>query len=143
MDILKDKLMKNKILDYFLYCSIPDFQKPINEYLEIKQNFLDSKKMLILNIIAIFFFFLKKEIFVLFFCFILLYFFKYFQLDCHLLSSKVYYEESSWFDSTFWKKPFFLLKKDKLLSNQKIRPIIRKTFKTLLLFVCLSCVYIR
>lgn len=134
--------MKNKILDYLLYCSIPEFQKPVNEYLEIKKNFLDSKKMLILNILAIFFLFFNKQIFFLFLSFNLLYFIKYFQLNDRLIASKIYYEEASWFDSTFWKKPFFLLRKDKLLSIQKIRPILRKIFKSIVLFICLSCVYI-
>jgi hypothetical protein len=134
--------MKNKILDYLLYCSIPEVQKPVNEYLEIKKNFLDSKKMLTINILAIFFFFFKQEVFFLLFFFSLLYFLKYFQLNDRLIASKIYYEEASWFDSTFWKKPFFLLRKDKLLSIQKIRPILRKIFKNILLFVCLSCVYI-
>lgn len=134
--------MKNKILDYLLYCSIPEVQKPVNEYLEIKKNFLDSKKMLTINILAILFFFVNKGLFIFFLFLNLLSFLKYFQLNDRLIVAKIYYEEASWFDSNFWKKPFFLLRKDKLLSIQKIRPIIRKIFKTLILFVCLSCVYI-
>jgi hypothetical protein len=134
--------MKNKILDYLLYCSIPEVQKPVNEYLEIKKNFLNNKKILITNILAIFLFFLNRGMFFFLIVLSLLSFFKYFQLNDRLIASKIYYEEASWFDSNFWKKPFFLLRKDKLLSIQKIRPILRKIFKSLILFLCLSCVYI-
>tara|TARA_B110000503_G_C6796818_1_gene269452 strand:+ start:170 stop:373 length:204 start_codon:yes stop_codon:yes gene_type:complete len=50
-----------------------------------------------------------------------------------LTQSRVFYEEASWFDGKIWEKPFFLIKNDKLLSSQKIQPILKRLFGTILI----------
>jgi hypothetical protein len=60
--------------------------------------------------------------------------------------SKIYYEESSWFDNKIWQKNIFLIKKDKIFSKQKIKRKLSLFYKiffiflinTILLFLLLS-----
>jgi len=124
----------NANLKIFLLCPVPENQKPINEYIDLKENFL-------LNWTT----FNQKNYFVKFFSFYLFWFSLVFLLTLdlsfkHILSNllwslgislslqnlmvfffflrwkemkkrfnqaRLFYEESSWFDGQIWEKPFF------------------------------------
>jgi hypothetical protein len=148
----------NANLKIFLLCPVPENQKPINEYIDLKENFL-------LNWTT----FDQKNYFVKFFSFYLFWFSLVFLLTLdlsfkHILSNllwslgislslqnlmvfffflrwkemkkrfnqaRLFYEESSWFDGQIWEKPFFLIKNDQLIATQKIEPILKRLQKTL------------
>ena len=60
-------------------------------------------------------------------------FIRWSSMNKRLIESRVFYEEASWFDGQTWEKPFFLIKNDKLLSTQKIQPVIRRIWTTILI----------
>ncbi len=69
--------------------------------------------------------------------FFLLYFFQILiwqQIFNHFRVSKIYYEESSWFDTKICQKLCFLIKKDKFFASQKIKGKIRQLNKIQKLF---------
>jgi len=147
-------------LKIFLLCPVPENQKPINEYIDLKENFF-------LNWTT----FTEKNYFLKFFSFYLCWFLLIFLLTIdlsfkHIFSNilwslgislllqnimlfffflrwkemkkrfnqaRLFYEESSWFDGQIWEKPFFLIKNDKLIASQKIEPILKRLRKTLFL----------
>lgn len=140
----------------FLLCPVPEDQKPINQYINLKENFflkwtqIPIKKY-IFQIFSLYFIsfptfligflnltpFSLKEIETLFlisstFFFLILYF-RWWEINQQLIQSQVFYEEASWFDGKNWQKPFFLIKNDKLLSSQKVSPILNRLFFTLLI----------
>jgi hypothetical protein len=53
------------------------------------------------------------------------------QIERRLKKSRLFYEEASWYDGQIWEKPFSILKNDKLLSTQKIRPFLQTIFRLL------------
>ena len=143
-------------LNVFLLCPIPEEQKPINAYIEGKKNiFLNwttcSLKQYIFKILSayliVFPFFLLcflqltpfsfLEIVNIFFLSSLFFFIsmliRWSSIHKRLMESRVFYEETSWFDGQVWEKPFFLMKNDKLLTSQKIQPIIRRIWATILI----------
>ena len=169
--------MKNPIQIFFL-CPVPEEQKPINEYIGLKENqitnwttlsqsnyfakltsfltftftlsffwwkkdqlgsligtlFLadwETSKSLILQI----FFknlveYLLSTFSFLLFCFSVLVF-RWEQLRNRLNQSRFLYEEASWYDVQIWEKPFALIKNEKLMTSQKIEPILNRLFQTL------------
>lgn len=131
--------------------SIPEDQKPINEYIENKENFflnwtiLEKKeywirlKKYFLSFFLFFFLFEKSFslkvfffscIFSLFFLIIL--FFRWKEIYQRLTETRLFYEEASWFNIQIWEKNFFLIKNDKLISYQKLKSILRRLFNTLI-----------
>jgi len=145
----------NSKIKTFLLCPIPDNQKPINEYIELKENFSSnwttySNKYYFNTLTFLFsFFFLTIAFFQIFtnnnninkltvFIFsnflistiletlillsiiLLLNFLIWSQIQYKFFKSFVFYEESSWFDSQIWQKPYFLIKNDQLINKQKI-----------------------
>jgi hypothetical protein len=52
-----------------------------------------------------------------------------------LLSAKVYYEESGWYDGKIWIKPPTILKHERLLYYYQLVPLILRVKKTLKLIV--------
>lgn len=148
----------NLNIKIFLLCPIPDDQKPINEYINLKENdftnlILLSRKNYLSKICTNFliYFFLSTPISFLFklnnelllfnsffsisfliFSF-LINLLRWSQLLKRFRSSRLFYEEGSWYDGQFWEKPLELIKNDKLLSTQKIKPILKRIKKTLLL----------
>lgn len=144
----------------FLLCPIPDDQKPINQYFSLKENILFNLlginktnyfSKILLNYILFFtlitpftfLFKLNKEIFLFNSLFsiniILIFFIINFVLWLQLLNqfrnARLFYEEGSWYDGQFWEKPIELIKNDKLIIQQKIKPIIKRIIKAITLLM--------
>lgn len=144
----------------FLLCPIPDDQKPINQYFSLKENILFNLlginktnyfSKILLNYILFFIlitpftflFKLNKEIFLFNSLFsiniILIFFIINFVLWLQLLNqfrnARLFYEEGSWYDGQFWEKPIELIKNDKLIIQQKIKPIIKRIIKAITLLM--------
>lgn len=150
----------------FLLCPIPEDQKPINEYIDFKENILTnwtkfSQKKYIKNLFltSLFFFtifsffsfnelliFVKNNLFywLLIKCLLSLLsvffylnfiIFRWITINKKFQTPRIIYEEASWYDGQIWNKPFFLIKNDKLLSTQKIDPILQRLIRTNL--ICL------
>ena len=143
----------NSFIKIFLLCPIPEDQKPINVYIGLKENVLTnwttlSKKNYEQKLISLFLsFFLIVSIsrirdfeevnyliewllmncflsliFLSFLLFIIFYRWK--QVEKDFNQPRIFYEEASWYDGQIWEKPFSILKNDKLISTQKIKPIL-------------------
>lgn len=158
----------HKNIKLFLLCPVPDDQKPINEYIGLKKNpltcwttisqinyqkkirkglFLASLIYGLFTINNIFidfnnlFEWFLKDLFVsinfaLFLIAIII--FRWKQTQIRFNQTRLVYEEGSWYDSQVWEKPFLIIKNDKLLSTQKIEPILQRLKQTLLLLFCLD-----
>jgi hypothetical protein len=85
----------------YLLCPIPDEQKPITEYINLKKY---------LNQPFLSFFFLLR----------------WKDIEKRLNDPCVIYEEASWYDGQIWDKPFSIIKNDRLLSTQIIQPFLKK-----------------
>lgn len=144
----------------FLLCPVPDDQKPINEYLNLKQNkflnwgnlsFNKNKNFLVTLFLSFFSFFsighlqdLSFNTFfeILFNTFVIIQFFllviliRWITINQKFQSSRLIYEEASWYDGQTWEKPFFLIKNDKLISTQKIEPILEDIIKSFFISLC-------
>jgi hypothetical protein len=145
----------NKNIKFFLLCPVPDEQKPINEYIGLKENFLTSWTTLttknyekkIISVAT--FFFLTISLFqvssfqgiyyltdwilenlfltTLFLSFLFLILLsRWKQNENRFQQARLFYEEASWYDGQIWEKPLGVIKNDKLLSTQKIRPIRKR-----------------
>lgn len=142
----------------FLLCPVPEEQKPINEYISIKENPLinwtmETTQKYILKIFSLYFLafptflicflnltpFSFQEILRIFLISSLIFltsiYNRWLSINQRLIKSRVFYEEASWFDGKFWEKPFFLIKNDKLLSSQKIQPVLKRLFYTIIINV--------
>jgi hypothetical protein len=154
----------NSNIKIFLLCPVPETQKPINEYISLKENFLTNwttlnKDKYYQKIINFYIFFLSLSCFFTFpnFSFSGKFFFDYlivnllitnslllilfltlyvnwYQIKSRFEVSRLVYEESSWYDSQIWEKPFLLIKNDKLLKTQKIQPIIQRLSRIIRIF---------
>jgi hypothetical protein len=144
----------------FLLCPIPEEQKPINEYITLKQNFLtkwlilsnkEYQKRLLFTFLGCFcvlmlfqwppfefsrsFFHMMavqsfETFFVLIFLFLII-FARWKQIEKRFHASRLFYEEASWYDGQIWEKPFSILKNDRLINSQKIRPLLLRNQRTL------------
>jgi hypothetical protein len=141
------------VMRVYLLCPVPEDQKPINEYIDLKENFFlkwtsfETKKYfsrlfaLYGSLFFLFSFFqgsqwMKNPIEALFstlflssfFLFILLVFafIRWKDVKKRFNQARLFYEEASWFDGQIWEKPFFIIKNDKLISTQKIDPIMQR-----------------
>ena len=148
----------------FLLCPVPDDQKPINEYLNLKENkFLNwgnlntnkNKKFLATLFLTFFSFFSIGQLQVLSFSsffeslfntlviiqfFLLVILIRWITINEKFQNSRLIYEEASWYDGQIWEKPFFLIKNDKLISTQKIEPILEEIIKSF--FLSLSFLFL-
>ena len=150
----------NSNIKIFLLCPVPEEQKPINGYIGLKENQLTnwttlSKKNYEKKLISLFSFFffvvsffrfssfsdsryvfdwflitLSLSLTLLFFL-ILLIFFRWKQIEKDFNQPRLFYEEASWYDGQIWEKPFSILKNDKLISTQKIKPILQRISRTM------------
>lgn len=150
----------NSNIKIFLLCPVPEDQKPINAYIGLKENQLTnwttlSKKNYekkLLSFFAFFFLFvsflrissfpdnryllewLLVNFFIslnLLFFLILLVFSRWKQIERDFNEPRLFYEEASWYDGQIWEKPFSILKNDKLISTQKIKPILQRISRTI------------
>jgi hypothetical protein len=61
--------------------------------------------------------------------FLLVNFARWKQVEIRLSKSRLFYEEASWYDGQIWENLFYF-KNDKLLSTQKIQPILQRILRT-------------
>ena len=134
-------------------CPVPREQQPTNEFIELSKSKIfswpKSKKSLILILIKFW-----VVAFVLFLVissgsvyfktsllkYILLSFFGSLSIPLlisirlylgwnyifnRLISEKVEYEESGWYDGQIWEKPLFLKEKESLIASIEVKPILR------------------
>ena len=148
----------------FLLCPVPENQKPINEYIGLKENFLTNwttvkKENYYKKIINLYFIFLGISVFFTFpnlsfsgnsllkyivlnlfitntiiLILFLTFYLNWYQIKNRFEMSRLVYEESSWYDSQIWEKPFLLIKNDKLLKSQKIQPILQRLSRIIIIF---------
>jgi hypothetical protein len=146
----------NLNIKIFLLCPVPDDQKPINEYIQLKENnfskliFSSNKSYFSKLILDFFFFFVLSTLIsfllklnynlILFNTFFsinilisifLINFLRWSQLLNKFRNSRLFYEEGSWYDGQTWEKPLEVIKNDKLISTQKIQPILKRIKNTL------------
>jgi len=147
-------------IKFFLLCPIPEDQKPINEYIGLKENPLTnwttlSKKyyerqvfsfFLGIFVLISFFNFSHLEFFdewlfenLFWACFSFMNFgflliFRWSQAQNRFNNSRLFYEEISWYDGQVWEKPLLIIKNDRLVSSQKITPILNRLKRTTNLF---------
>lgn len=153
------------LIKRFLLCPVPDDQKPINQYIEGKENIFTSflfepsnkklEKALNISVFSFLFCFvvqfsgnialllnsLRGSIIVNFSILLGLFaitLFRWGEIYNLFSSSSVIYEEASWFDSQFWEKPFFIIKNDTFLATQKLRPQLKSLSKLIWKIVSLS-----
>lgn len=165
-------------IKFFLLCPIPEEQKPITNYLQLKENKYTNiitlserlyQKLIFRRFILIFLFISSIELLnnsfdfsklslnwfgqrifislaILFF-----YFFTVFYLwkenFTRFQNTRLFYEEASWYDGQIWDKPMLIIKNDRLLNNQKIKPILERLknllfFLSLLILLCLFIIQI-
>jgi len=136
--------MNTKInsIKIFLLCPIPDEQKPINEYINLKK-FLNAEKVnkftklryselntktnnTFIN------FFLKQFKQILINLALII---RWKEIEKRLNLPNILYEEGSWYDSQIWEKPFSMIKNDRLICSQTIKPFLKKNFISLLVFL--------
>jgi hypothetical protein len=139
----------------FFFCPVPETQKPIAELISFQENsffswITFSKRQYQIKLLSIFFFFLIFSFFFFklslsiflasFFCLIIFFvaFFNWSALENKLNFSRLIYEEGSWYDAQIWEKPLSLIKNEKLISTQKIQPILERISSSLLFFFFLT-----
>lgn len=136
--------MNQKInsIQIFLFCPIPDEQKPINEYINLKKflnperinkfrklNFPELNKKTKDNILP---FFLKEWNQILLNFLLIL---RWNEIEKRFNLPNVIYEEGSWYDSQIWEKPFSMIKKDRLINSQTVKPFLKRIFFVFFLFL--------
>ena len=150
----------NTNIKIFLLCPVPEEQKPINVYIGLKENPLTnwttlSKKKYekkVFSITSSFFILISlfrigmleesnyfiewlltncviSSGFITFLLFVIFYRWK--QVEKEFNQPRIFYEEASWYDGQIWEKPFLILKNDKLISTQKIQPILERIARTI------------
>ena len=144
---MNQKLNSIKI---FLLCPIPDEQKPISEYINLKK-FITEKRITKFTILQLSQTYIKKkdeviqnffkefkQIIVGLFLFV-----RWNEIKKRLNLPNIIYEEGSWYDSQIWEKPFSMIKNDRLINSQIIKPYFKLVFISfyLCLFMIL-CIFI-
>jgi len=151
-------------IKFFLLCPIPEDQKPINEYIGLKENPLTnwttlSKKQYERKIFSLFFgsllflcvlnssefeflenwlveMLFRSTLLFVSFCFLLI--FRWSQVLTRFNDARLFYEESSWYDGQIWEKPLMIIKNDRLIGKQKIVPILNRLKRTTYFFSYIS-----
>lgn len=151
-------------IKFFLLCPIPEDQKPINEYIGLKENSLTnwttlSRKyyerkvrsffLVIFSLVSFLNLsdlelggmwfvnnlFITTLVFVTL-CFIII--FRWSEVQKRFDSPRLVYEEVSWYDAQIWDKPLIIIKNDRLISTQKITPILSRLKRTTYFFSYIS-----
>jgi hypothetical protein len=115
-------------------------EKGIAQYIELEKNWqeiFNINKVTIQFLVFSLFFLANLYIFSSFFLSILFFFlFKFWQdFYQNFNLSKIYYEESSWFDNKIWQKNLFLIKKDKIFSKQKIKKKVSLFYRIMVISI--------
>ena len=151
----------NTNIKIFLLCPVPDDQKPINEYIGLKENPLTNWTTLakknydakLFQIVGYTFLFLSlttginvindftlvsdwilNNLFIsttLLLLLLIIIVFRWKQNQKRFNQTRLFYEEGSWYEGQIWEKPLSLVKNDKLISTQKIEPILQRLYKTI------------
>ena len=147
-----------------LYCPVPEEQRPLNEYLNIKNSpffdwpTFDINKYLIklISFAAIILFFSIPISNYWYYCFEFP--IRFFLLNCFIIGiSEIFlllriylgwsyiqerlnkpfveYEESGWYDGQIWIKPIKILKQDRLICYYKVLPILNRLKKTIVYYI--------
>ena len=140
--------MMNLPIKIFFFCPVPEDQKPIQEYVVLRNNKLLNWLTLknVQNNLFLFFWLLTlfallsplgnreglKDLSLLFPSFLLSFvgiLFRWSQLKKHLNESRLFYEEASWYDGQIWEKELSIIRNDRLLSTQEIEPRTKALWK--------------
>ena len=150
----------NSNIKIFLLCPIPEDQKPINIYIGLKENSLTNwttlsninyeKKLKSLFLycfgsVSLVQCFSWKDInylvewllinlnatFTLLMFLLIVIYARWKQLEIDFNAPRLFYEEASWYDGQVWEKPLSILKNDRLISSQQIRPILQRIVRSL------------
>jgi len=157
----------NTNIKIFLLCPVPEEQKPINLYIGLKENPLTNwttlaKKNYQQRLLSFFLFFfgvisllrfpslLAWNYFLEWLCVNIIFsmltlilllgviFFRWKQVEKDFNAPQIIYEEASWYDGQIWEKPFSIVKNDKLISTQKIKPILQRITRTIFTSSCFT-----
>ena len=151
-------------LKLILLCPVPEDQKPISEYIGLKENPLTNWTTLSTKNYNAKLFSLFTSVFILlsiltfqdreFFgdwvlsnlvislntilTLYLVIIWRWNEVKKRLNQARLFYEEASWYDGQIWEKPFIILKNDRLLVSQKLEPVLRRLTNTLVSLVYLD-----
>lgn len=146
----------------FLFCPIPEEQKPITQYILFKKkketflffSFAKEKTVSFLFcsfLFCLFFLIFFPSFFSFFSLFLLCFplslvlvfsvFLSWSQLQKRFNQARIFYEEASWFDGQLWQKPFFLVRNDRFLSTQQFPPFLQRLLTLLLFFFFTNLVF--
>lgn len=149
------------------YCPVPVEQRPLNEYLNLKNSLIFNwptlstsqflKKIGFIGIfISIFslpltnyFYpindfpvhFALTNILIIITCLVFLFtriHLGWSYIEKRLLTPTVEYEESGWYDGQVWVKPIKILKQDRLICSYKVYPIIKRLEKIIIYLLLIS-----
>jgi Conserved in the green lineage and diatoms 27 len=150
----------NLNIKIFLLCPVPEEQKPIHEYLQLKENdftnwvtfgkkqYFQKLASFTLNLFGFFSllqfskyqevdYLLETLLETLLWSLLgvsflfLVNFARWKQVEIRFRKSRLFYEEASWYDGQIWEKPLGIVKNDKLVSTQKIQPLLQRILRTL------------
>jgi len=151
-------------LKLILLCPVPEDQKPISEYIGLKENPLTnwttlSTKNYNTKLFSLFgtvftilsaLTFQEREflgdwilsnllisinvILVLYIVII----WRWNEIKKRLNQARLFYEEASWYDGQIWEKPFIILKNDRLLVSQKLEPVLSRLINTFVFLIYLD-----
>jgi hypothetical protein len=128
----------------FLLCPIPEEQKPIHEYINLKKyfpkkidsQFKENSPNLFIDRIFLFLLFLKR-ILSTFFLIV-----RWKEIEKRFNQSSLVYEEGSWYDGQIWEKSFSMIKNDRLLNSQIVQASLPRLKENLQYsFVFLICFF--
>jgi hypothetical protein len=151
-------------LKLILLCPVPEDQKPISEYIGLKENPLTNWTTLstknynakLFSLFGIAFTLLSALTFqereflgdwilsnmlISINTLLVLYvvvIWRWNEVKKRLNQARLFYEEASWYDGQIWEKPFIILKNDRLLVSQKLEPVLRRLINTLVFLIYLD-----
>ena len=151
-------------LKLILLCPVPEDQKPISEYIGLKENPLTNWTTLSTKNYNAKLFYLFGTVFTILSALtfqereflgdwilsnllisinviLVLYIviiWRWNEIKKRLNQARLFYEEASWYDGQIWEKPFIILKNDRLLVSQKLEPVLSRLINTLVFLIYLD-----
>ncbi len=155
-------------LKLILLCPVPEDQKPISEYIGLKENPLTNWTTLSTKNYNAKIFSLFTSIFMLLslltfqsqkfwgdwifsnivlslnmlLILYLVVIWRWNEVKKRLNQARLFYEEASWYDGQIWEKPFIILKNDRLLVSQKLNPVLRRLTSTLISLIYVDILFL-